>query len=241
MAEVRIPGGILIAVEGIDGAGKTTQVDRLCDHLRHAGFKVTRSKEPTNGPHGQRIRDSAASGRLSPDEELETLIKDRREHVASLINPALADGQVVVVDRYYLSTVAYQGARGLDPARLLELNESFAPQPDIFVLIEITPKLAMQRIRERGEPGRNEFEQEHLLEKCAEIFASIERPYILRLDGNLTRDELQAALLEAIDRGPLFRKLCRKPHLEACQPFYCEYRLSGECPYPGLEMGRPRV
>src|SRR3954462_8828373 len=98
--------GILIAVEGIDGAGKTTQVDRICAALENGGETVVRSKEPTNGLHGQRLRASAQSGRLDPHEELRTFIEDRREHVKSLVQPALDRGETVVLDRYFVALVS---------------------------------------------------------------------------------------------------------------------------------------
>src|SRR5207253_402183 len=105
------PTGILIAIEGIDGAGKTTQVARLCKALEAVGETVVRSKEPTNGPHGRRVRESAQNGRLDPHEELATFLDDRREHVATVIGPALGRGEIVILDRYFYSTIAYQGPR----------------------------------------------------------------------------------------------------------------------------------
>jgi dTMP kinase len=195
---------VLLAIEGIDGAGKTTQVDLLCRHFAGAGFKVTRSKEPTTGPYGQMIRASASQGRMQPAAELETLIKDRRQHIEEVINPALLDGQVVVIDRYYLSTVAYQGARGLDPEVILQTNEIFAPEPALFVILEISPALAMQRIHQRGEVGRNDFEQEHELAKCAQIFAAVDRPNILRLDGAAPVKTVHQKILCAIDKARCF-------------------------------------
>src|SRR4051794_4247303 len=113
------PPGILIAVEGIDGAGKTTQVTRLCAALADVGETVVRSKEPTNGPHGRRLRESAQTGRMNADEELQTFIADRREHVETVIRPALERGETVILDRYFYSTVAYQGVRtGHHPCEL---------------------------------------------------------------------------------------------------------------------------
>ncbi len=106
--------GILIAIEGIDGAGKTTQVKMLHRALKRAGISVIRSKEPTTGHWGSILRQSAFTGRLSPREELETFIKDRTEHVETLIGPHLSSGSVVILDRYFYSTIAYQGARGAD-------------------------------------------------------------------------------------------------------------------------------
>src|SRR4051812_21288936 len=96
---------VLIAFEGIDGSGKSTQAAMLGAWLNGQGREVVLTKEPTNGPHGTRLRQPFMAGRLSPREELDCFVADRREHVESLIKPALARGAVVIVDRYYYSTV----------------------------------------------------------------------------------------------------------------------------------------
>src|SRR5262245_31030289 len=128
--------GLLIAFEGIDGAGKTTQARRLVSDLTERGVPAIYTKEPTDGPHGRAIRATATTGRLPPAEELALFVADRREHVAGELEPALTAGTCVVIDRYYLSTAAYQGARGLDPARILTDNEAFAPAPDVCFLLD---------------------------------------------------------------------------------------------------------
>ncbi len=135
------PPGILVAFEGIDGAGKTTQANRLAERLRAADIDFVQSKEPTSGKWGTLLRASATTGRLSPEDELAAFVNDRREHVETLIRPALKAGKVVIVDRYYFSTVAYQGARGLDAAEVMRANEAFAPEPDLLVLLEVAPEV----------------------------------------------------------------------------------------------------
>ena len=95
---------MFIVFEGIDGTGKSTQVQFLADMLRAKGNEVITSKEPTDGPHGTRLRNSADTGRLSPQEELDLFHLDRREHIETLIKPTLARGAVVILDRYYFST-----------------------------------------------------------------------------------------------------------------------------------------
>ncbi len=97
--------GFLIAVEGIDGSGKTTQAHHVQAVLSARKLKVHRTKEPTTGQWGQVLRDSALTGRLSLEEEEETFIKDRKEHVETFIIPMLQEGHVVIVDRYYFFIV----------------------------------------------------------------------------------------------------------------------------------------
>ena len=92
--------GVLVAFEGIDGAGKTTQLQALADVLTAAGQTVVTSKEPTNGPWGRRIRESAVTGRMSLADELDAFIHDRAEHAEQLVEPALRSGLIVLLDRY---------------------------------------------------------------------------------------------------------------------------------------------
>src|SRR5207248_797211 len=96
-----IPRGFLVAVEGIDGSGKTTQAERLARYCDEKRLTYILSKEPTRGKYGQLIRNSASHGRLSVEEEIDLLLKDRREHVAQVIQPALDQEKVVILDRHY--------------------------------------------------------------------------------------------------------------------------------------------
>ncbi|HEY3861565.1 MAG TPA: dTMP kinase [Verrucomicrobiae bacterium] len=186
--------GYFIAIEGIDGAGKTTQAHFLQERLQEKKLCVIRTKEPTTGPYGQILRDSAVTGRLSLEEEVEMFLKDRREHVETVINPALRDGHVVIVDRYYFSTMAYQGARGMDPEELMRRNEQFAPEPDLLVILDLDPKLGLQRIRTRGDRA-NHFERTDTLKKAREIFNSIKKPYLYHLDAGQDPETLRELIL----------------------------------------------
>jgi dTMP kinase len=163
--------GLLIALEGIDGVGKTTQLSALRDALEAAGLDVVTSREPTLGPHGQRLRQSMREGRLGPDEELALFMADRREHVASLIAPSLAAGKVVLLDRYYFSTAAYQGARGWDPRGLIADNEAFAPRPDLVVVLDADLADSLGRI----EHEHDTFEIADALLKSRKIFLELAR------------------------------------------------------------------
>lgn len=186
MASTPIPGGLLIAIEGIDGAGKTTLAHAIRDRLAGEGTTVTSSKEPTNGPWGTRLRESAATGRLTPDEELELLIKDRREHVDTLIRPALERGEVVILDRYFPSNVAYQGAAGLDVDAVLAKND-FAPRPDLLLLLDLDPAVGLDRIRRRGDKP-NHFETDDNLSRCRAIFTAMGLEHTVRIDATAPAD-----------------------------------------------------
>lgn len=164
--------GLFIVIEGIDGTGKSTQARMLEEWMRGRGRSVVRDREPTDGPWGRRLRESAATGRLSPGDELEFFLRDRREHVEKLISPSLAVGTDVILDRYYFSTMAYQGARGLDPAEIRLRNEEFAPLPDLLLILDLPVTDAISRIGARGDQA-NEFEKRENLERCREIFLSL--------------------------------------------------------------------
>lgn len=167
-----MPTELFIVIEGIDGTGKSTQAKRLAEWFRARGRDVVLSREPTDGPWGAKVRESAATGRLAPEEELEYFLNDRRQHVEELIKPALAAGKVVILDRYYFSTMAYQGARGFDPAAIRERNEAFAPQPDLLLILDLEVDQALTRIGVRGDTA-NEFEKRENLEYCRNVFLSL--------------------------------------------------------------------
>jgi dTMP kinase len=168
--------GALIVIEGIDGAGKSTQAARLAGALAADGYDVRHSREPTDGPHGRRIREMARAGRGSttPEAELALFLDDRRAHVADVIAPALAEGGVVLLDRYYLSTMAYQGALGLDPAAIQAANEAFAPRPDLALVLALPIDAALARIRAGRPEGTDAaFERADYLGRVAAIFADM--------------------------------------------------------------------
>lgn len=185
---------MFIVFEGIDGTGKSTQVRLLAKTLRDRGHEVVSSKEPTDGPIGTRLRQSAATGRLSPREELDLFHADRREHVAQLIKPALARGATVILDRYFFSTMAYQGARGFDPLEIRRLNESFAPLPDHLFLLESDLETALERIGGRDGEA-NQFEQREALERCQQVFAGLTDPFVHRIDATRSPAEVHQSIL----------------------------------------------
>ena len=205
-----IPNGFLVVIEGIDGAGKSTAAQRLCAFCNEHELPCVASREPTDGPWGRKLRESAQTGRLSLEEELELFLKDRQEHVEQRIRPALAEGKVVVLDRYYFSTAAYQGARGANPEEVLAANEQFAPQPDLLLLLDADPERTLERVRNRGDVP-NEFERESALKEIRQIFLSISRPYLVRINASGSSDEVARQV-----RATFSAALCTKRGL--CLP-----------------------
>lgn len=191
--------GLLIIFDGLDGCGKSTQRDLLCDLLRAKQIEVIATKEPTEGPVGRRIREMARSQeRVAPEQELEWFMEDRREHVREVIEPGLAAGAVVLSDRYWLSTVAYQGARGLDAEAIARANESEFPDPDLALIFEITAAEGLARVNARGGVAEPAFEELEFLTRAAKVFASIDRPWIERIDARPTPDEIHRAVVERV-------------------------------------------
>lgn len=189
--------GFLLIIEGIDGAGKSTLVRALAAWLRERGRMVVVDREPTDGPHGRALRESAKTGRLSAEAELELFVKDRREHVANVIAPALSRGEVVILDRYYFSNAAYQGARGLDPAKIIAENEAFAPVPDLVLLLDLDPAAGHARIGTRG-GGLDDFEGAAYLAEVRRIFLSFDRPFIRRINAARSAGEVAGDAIAAL-------------------------------------------
>ena len=199
-----IPGGFLLVIEGIDGVGKTTLARSLYEEIRGSGIDCVLSKEPTAGPWGQKVRQGGATSRLSAKQELEYLLLDRADHVRDVIRPALDRNAVVILDRYYLSNVAYQGAAGIPVDEILRVNEAIAPKPDVCVLLDLPPEHSLARIRSRGDMP-NAFEKEESLARCREIFLSINRPWINVIDASkdpwyVVREALELFLTESTNK-----------------------------------------
>lgn len=189
--------GKLIVFEGIDGTGKSTQVQRLAAALEAAGHEVVTSFEPTNGEYGQALRRSMVEGRLAPEAELELFHNDRRDHVETLIRPSLVAGKHVLLDRYYFSTIAYQGSRGFDPAELRRVNETFAPRPDLLLIFDLPVDTALERIGVRDGAG-NAFEKRESLEACDAIFRAIDDDFAVRIDASLAPNEVATQVMKAV-------------------------------------------
>jgi dTMP kinase len=189
--------GMLLALEGVDGCGKSTQAGLLASALRERGLDVVLTCEPTDGPIGQHIREyfQGPARHLSPREELNLFMADRREHLEEVINPGLTEGKIVITDRYYYSSVAYQGALGLDPDRILAQNEVLAVRPDLAVILTLPVAQALARLAGVPQRARQVSEDPAYLERVAAIYASLQGPHLRRLDASGPPQAVHAALL----------------------------------------------
>ncbi|MCX5891544.1 MAG: dTMP kinase, partial [Deltaproteobacteria bacterium] len=190
--------GLLIALEGIDGSGKSTQAEMLAAYLKKDGHQVILTREPTNGTAGQKLQAYllGPSRHLSPAEELELFMEDRREHVEQVIKPALERGKVVITDRYYYSSVAYQGALGLDPNDILAANEVFAPAPDLIFILELPVTAALARLAKKGQAARQVSESLPYLKQVEAVYASLKGPRFRRVEAFRPPMEVHRIILE---------------------------------------------
>jgi dTMP kinase len=185
----------LVAFEGLDGSGKTTQASLLLKALEADGPAII-LKEPTDGPWGRELRRSVKAGRNAAL-ELEYLIKDRAHDVVLNIAPALAEGRTVIMDRYILSNVAYQGALpGGDPVAVIKANQGF-PWPEATFLLEVGVLEGLRRASARG-TLETAFENEAYLTEVKKVYDGLEAPGLVRLDGSLPEGEIFERVLGVI-------------------------------------------
>ncbi|MBI2899304.1 MAG: dTMP kinase [Planctomycetes bacterium] len=144
--------GRLLVLEGIDGAGKTTQADILETRLRREGVRVLRAREPGGTRIGERVRALLLDARrveMDARTELFLYMASRAQLVSEVLAPALARGRVVLLDRYYYSTAAYQGAAGgvgIDEALALAERIAGFPRADRVILLDLDPRTGMARV-----------------------------------------------------------------------------------------------
>lgn len=204
---IDVQPGRLIVLEGIDGTGKSTQIDLLGSYLRARGHDVLVTREPTDGVYGRKIRALFANRKqVSRQEELELFLDDRRDHVERELAPALAAGKIILCDRYFLSTVAYQGANGFDPLTVLAQNR-FAPSPDIALILEVSIATSLRRITEGRREELNDFEQADSLRRVKAIFESLDLPYIVRIDAENTIEDTHRAIVAAVESRLLPKRM----------------------------------
>ncbi|ACX53197.1 thymidylate kinase [Ammonifex degensii KC4] len=139
--------GFFIVLEGIDGVGKTTQARILAQKLREQGREVVEVREPGGTRLGEAIRELLQKEELAPWAEACLFLASRAQLVEEVIKPALAKGKVVVGDRFSLSTLAYQGALGLEPDKLAQLNSwvTGGLEPDLTLVIDLKAEEALAR------------------------------------------------------------------------------------------------
>jgi dTMP kinase len=204
--------GLFVVIEGIDGAGTTTQAERYAAHLRARGRDAHVTREPSTGPIGALIRQVLTHAiDLPAEKRAETMAllfaADRIHHVEHEIAPALAEGRVVLSDRFDLSSLAYQsatstgGARAATLAWIRELNRH-ARRPDITVVLNVRPAIAAERRRARGS-GRELYDDADLQAELAAAYRRAEElvpgDRLVHIDGEGPPEAVTTAIAAAVD------------------------------------------
>jgi len=190
--------GVLIVFEGIDGTGKTTQAEILLNRFQKEDFEAVYFQEPSSGKWGREIKKKAAFlDSITPEEELDLFQKDRKENIEKNLKPALEKKKIVVLDRYYFSTIAYQGAKGIDTEFIRRINEEFVVMPDLVFILDIDVKKGLKRIETRKKRDIL-FEREEYLVKVREIFKSFDGENIVHIDGHKSIEEISNRIGEIV-------------------------------------------
>lgn len=161
--------GIFITFEGLDGSGKTTQVQLLADFLREQGYEVVLTREPGGTPLAEAIRQvilTPTDEALAPMTEILLYAASRAQHVAELVQPALAAGKIVISDRFLDSSIAYQGyGLGWDVDLIKNVNRGAINGclPQMTVLVDLETETALERIRKRDGENADRIESRELL------------------------------------------------------------------------------
>jgi dTMP kinase len=199
--------GLFVTFEGGEGSGKSTQVTRLAARLRERGVMPLVTREPGGTALAEAIRHLLLDPALAPAAITEALlmVAARAELVSTAIRPALADGRVVLCDRYGDSTLAYQGAgRGLDPVMLAGWNRAATGglTPDLTLLFDVPPELGLaRRGRAAGQPNRLDLESEAFHTRVRERYLELARAEPARFvvfDAALAPDELAERVWTAV-------------------------------------------
>ncbi|MCI0496827.1 MAG: dTMP kinase [Thermoplasmata archaeon] len=187
--------GKFLAIEGIDGAGKTTVAGHIQRFLVDQGIEAVLTREPTRGPIGDVIRRSLGDLELHPYQRALLFAADRYGHLKDVIAPALEAGKWVVTDRYLYSSLAYQGAEGVDMAFLRFIN-GFAPDPDIVLYLDVLPDIGVSRLQKR-----DRFEDSAFLRTVRATFAEILPRHALHIDAAQPLKEVLAVATGHVKRS----------------------------------------
>lgn len=195
--------GKLIVIEGIDGSGKSTCAKNLTEKLNSINIKTIYTFEPTHSHYGAKLREGMLSEDLDAEEELLLFVKDRKDHIEYMIKPALKEGYFIILDRYFYSSIAYQGAKGIDINLIINMHKDFIIKPDIVFIFHLPIDIALNRIiSKRGIADR--FENETYLKKVDKIFHSFNEPFIYHIDTDKDIKIINDELFNILEKSKMF-------------------------------------
>ncbi|MDK9699445.1 MAG: dTMP kinase [bacterium] len=200
--------GLFIVFEGIDGSGKTTQIELLRDHLRNLSIEPLLVREPGGTDIGEQVREillSHKSTGMHPITEMLLFCSARAQLVTEQILPALAQGRVVIADRYRISTEIYQGVgRGL-PIAAVNATLDFATQqllPDLCFILDIAPEIGYtRRMRNNPTADRMESAGSTFFQRIAAAFADYRQEYVRHIDGESSQKEIADTIWQEITKS----------------------------------------
>jgi dTMP kinase len=201
--------GKFITVEGIEGVGKSTNIDFLADLIENNGFSVVRTREPGGTPMAERIRELLLEHGEEPMTDIAELLlffAARSLHISNAIRPALEAGQWVVCDRFTDASRAYQGnGRGLNQDKINMLADWVQEdlQPDLTILLDAPAEVGMDRAGRRGAADRLEIEKTEFYARVRAGYLALaesEPERFVIIDASLPLDQVQVAIKEIADR-----------------------------------------
>jgi len=190
------PKGKLICIEGIDGSGKTTQAKKLVKNLRSRGYDAVYTTEPSDGKIGLLIRDFVLSRKDRISVALEALLfaADRVDHVQAVVEPLLKQDKIVVCDRYVCSSLAYQGAAGLD-LNWMDCINRFALKPNLTLFLDVSLEVGLSRLRRK----KSVMETARNLKNVRDVYLDlVQQDRMILLDGNEPVDKVAENVLKVV-------------------------------------------
>ncbi len=188
--------GAFICIEGVDGCGKTTQAKILVRHLRRRGFDAVYTTEPSVGQVGKLIRRFVLARQKRVSTALEALLfaADRVDHGHEEVKPLLKLSKIVVCDRYVYSSLAYQGAGGLDLGWIDRINQ-FALKPDLALFLDVAPEMVIGRLKKK----KSVMETVQNLKKVRAVYLKlVQQQRLIALDGNQSIEEVSKSVLKIV-------------------------------------------
>ena len=186
--------GFFICIEGLDTSGKTTQARRLVRNLRRRSFEAVYTTEPSSGEIGRLIRSRILQRRKRVPSIVEALLfaVDRIDHVERRIKLALQEGKVVVCDRYVFSSIAYQGATGLNMKWIEEINRAVIP-PDLAIYLDVPAEVVVKRMKRK----RSVMERLQVQRRVQEVYMKlVQSGRLTPINANRPADEVSKNILE---------------------------------------------
>lgn len=203
-ATIGSPRGKFLTFEGIDGAGKSTHVSYITEWLTKQGHRVVATREPGGTPIGEQLRELVLHTPMHLETEALIMFASRREHIAQVIEPALASGAWVVCDRFTDASFAYQGGgRGLAKEKLEALEQWVHPalQPDLTLLFDVPIEVARERLENSRAPDKFESERSEFFTRTRDAYLARAKQDAARVrivDSTQSIDTIRAQLRDLI-------------------------------------------